>query len=489
MNKLILLIIFMFITNTNLFSSSNDSIPKSKLSEYRKLIENLIKENKIEGVSVALFNSNTILWSESFGFLSSERNQMVNEQTAFSIQSISKPFTATAVLLAVQDSLIDLDKPIIEYLPDFKVHSCFEKNPEEKITLRLLLSHTAGFTHEAPIGNNFDASFKSYEEHYASISDTWLKFPVGSKYSYSNLGYDLAAKIIEKVSGMTFSEYMRKKLFEPLSMTSATLDIDEIINDKNKAKGNSPDFKSIPVISPLIGSGGVYINAIDLAKFVQFHLNNGKFQGNKILDWEILTEMYKPVLTNPHYYALGLSEFKINNTFCMNHNGGGFGFGASMIWYPEYDFGCVILTNLGFSGVYNVNSIICSDIINNSLVKKDSSLLVFKPIPLFDALKKNIKHHPKSHCVGDSIFKLEWEKYLGTYQIESGGGWEYKSSENIPTVEVLRKDTFLFIDNNRLIEYEQGLFFTTDGAALDFRKTKKRLENIVITPTANTYGK
>ena len=171
MNRLKLLLIFIFITNINLYSFSNDSIPKSKLNDYRKLIENMIKENKIEGVSVAHFSNNTILWSEAFGFLSTGRNQTVNEKTIFSIQSISKPFTATAVLLAVQDGLIDLDKPIVEYLPDFKVNSCFEKNPERKITLRLLLSHTAGFTHEAPVGNNYDASFRSYEEHYESIGD------------------------------------------------------------------------------------------------------------------------------------------------------------------------------------------------------------------------------------------------------------------------------------------------------------------------------
>ncbi|NOR87225.1 MAG: serine hydrolase, partial [Bacteroidales bacterium] len=151
MYRLILSLIFIVIIKINLlaFTNGNDTIPKSKINDYRILIEKMIGENSIEGVSVALFSNDSILWAESFGFLSSDRNQTVNKQTIFSIQSISKPFTATAVLLAVQEGLIDLDKPIIEYLPDFKVNSCFEKNPEKKITLRLLLSHTAGFTHEA----------------------------------------------------------------------------------------------------------------------------------------------------------------------------------------------------------------------------------------------------------------------------------------------------------------------------------------------------
>jgi CubicO group peptidase (beta-lactamase class C family) len=468
------------IISINLFASTNekDTIPKSKISDYQVLIEKMIEKNNIKGTSVALFDNDSILWAESFGFLNSEKKQAINVESIFSIQSISKTLTATGVLFAVRDGLVDLDKPIIEYLPDFKVNSCFEKNPEKKITLRLLLSHIAGFTHEAPVGNNFDASFKSYELHYQSISDTWLKFPVGSDYSYSNLGYDLAAKIIEKVSGMPFSLYMNKKLFEPLSMNSATLDANEILTNKNRAEGNDPNFEGIPIISPLIGSGGVYINAVDLATFVQFHLNGGKFHGKQILDKNILLEMYTPVINNHHSYALGVSEFESNGTFCMNHNGGGFGFGASMIWFPEYNFGCVILTNLGFSGVYDVNSKICSDLINSGLVKKDTNSIVFNPIHYFDALKKNAKLKLKSYCVGDSIYKPDWEKYLGTYKVKVGGGKKYRSSKNIPSIEVYKKNNGLFFGNDRLIEYQRGLFFTADGEVLDFRTKKITFRNI-----------
>ncbi len=102
--------------------------------------------------------------------------------TVFSVQSISKNFTAAAVLLAVQEGLLDLDTPITTYLPDFTVHGIFEDHPERKITLRMLLSHTAGFTHETPIGNNFDLGSVSFEDHIKSISDTWLRFPVGTGF-------------------------------------------------------------------------------------------------------------------------------------------------------------------------------------------------------------------------------------------------------------------------------------------------------------------
>lgn len=106
--------------------------------------------------------------------------------------SLSRWRDAVAIMLAVQRGLLDLDAPITTYVPRFVVRSRFESNPQDRITLRLLLCHRAGFTHEAPIGNNYDPDFPSFEAHVQSISDTWLRFPVGERYRYSNLGVDLA---------------------------------------------------------------------------------------------------------------------------------------------------------------------------------------------------------------------------------------------------------------------------------------------------------
>ena len=99
------------------------------------------------------------------------------------------------------------------YLPDFTVNSRFEEDPCDKMTLTLLLNHRAGFTHEAPMGNNYDASFTSFEDHVLSIQDTWLRFPVGERFSYSNLGIDLAGYVLQVVSGMPFHAYVQQHIF------------------------------------------------------------------------------------------------------------------------------------------------------------------------------------------------------------------------------------------------------------------------------------
>ena len=156
-------------------------------------------EQNVPGLAVALVDGDQVLWTQGFGHLDGDGSAPVTADTIFSVQSMSKLFTATAVMEAVGKGLVDLDVPITTYLPDFTVHSAFEEHPERKITLRMLLSHTAGFTMEASVGNNDSVDPGNFDAHCRSISDTWLRFPVGTGFAYSNLGIDLAGYILEQV--------------------------------------------------------------------------------------------------------------------------------------------------------------------------------------------------------------------------------------------------------------------------------------------------
>lgn len=124
------------------------------IARYRARIPELMAEQGIPGLAVALVDADRTLWVEGFGHIDRRGSAPVTADTLFSVQSMSKLFTATAVMRTVAAGRLDLDAPITTYLPGFTVHSAFEEHPERKITLRMLLSHTAGFTHEAPVGNN-----------------------------------------------------------------------------------------------------------------------------------------------------------------------------------------------------------------------------------------------------------------------------------------------------------------------------------------------
>ena len=175
------------------------------IARYRQRIPELMAEQGVPGLAVALVDGDRALWVEGFGYRDHQGGAPVTADTIFSVQSMSKFFTATAVMQAVAAGRLDLDEPITTYLPEFTVHSAFEEHPERKITLRMLLSHTAGFTHEAPVGNNNELDPGDFDVHVRSISDTWLRFPVGTGYAYSNLGIDLAGYILERVEGKPFA--------------------------------------------------------------------------------------------------------------------------------------------------------------------------------------------------------------------------------------------------------------------------------------------
>jgi len=304
-------------------------------------------------MAVALVDDQRILWQGTYGFTTLKKDKPVTPRTLFSLQSMSKSFTALGVLMAVQDGLLDLDRPVSEYLPDFSVHSRFEEHPERVMTLRHLLAHRAGFTHEAPLGGNYDSRPQTFAEHILSISDTWLRYPVGARTSYSNLGIDLAGWILEKKSGRPFVDYIREKVLAPLGMNDSTLDIAAILKAEDRAVGNRRSRVEvpggIPVEVPPLAAGGVYTNILDMARYLMFHLNAGRSGGTQLLKRDLLEEMVAvqfPEKGERFGYGLGIRSTQVGPEIAYGHAGGGYGFNSVMSIYPGLKLGIVALSNI-----------------------------------------------------------------------------------------------------------------------------------------------
>lgn len=472
----LILILFLFSECTAQHTDSDNFIEKSSLE-----LEQFKNTNNIKGLSFAVFTSKRIVFQESLG--KSTYNYPLTNKTLFSIQSISKNITALGVMFALQDGLIGLDEPIKLYLPDFKVNSCFEDNPERKITLGMLLSHTAGFTHETTIGNNYDFRKCDMNDHLKSIEDTWLKFPPGIDYAYSNIGFDLAAKIIETKSGMKFNEYLKEKVFRPLNMESTTLDDSEFLTNTNKTEGTIPAIKTNHYTIPLMGSGAVYTNLSDLIKYVQFQMNLGVINEKTILQKEHFFKMYQ---IHFNYYGLGTYLAKNDGDLYINHNGSGYGFSASFVWYPEYDIGMVLLCNKQLN-----TFAVCETIFENYR----SSFQSKKSNPLSDEIESLNKHYFENsacidqvqlpHCSNDTLFKPGWEKYLGNYFVDFQG-LEFKWYSKIALtlglkprkIEIYKENNTLKIrgmDGESVLRaYKPGLFFTNNNELLDLNKLTYR---------------
>ena len=448
----------------------------------QSIAESMTKKDKIPGLSIALVDRQGLIWTAGFGYTDYDLKTPVTPDTIFSIQSMSKSLTTTLVLLAVQDGLVDLDTPITEYLPDFTVKSCFEENPQAKMTLRHLLSHTAGFVHEAPVGNNFEYA-ASYEAHIQSISDTWLKFPVGANYSYSNIGIDLAAYIIQKRSGCFFAGYMKSKLFEPLDMSNSSVDMDFIRQHPNRAIGHTLHVEKTTLEIPMLGAAGVYTSARDMAKFVQFYLNWGQVKGHGVLNKKYIESMapgFSPargfIDTTP--FPSAVDPNAIIRAYTLNTSGQGYGFRSASTWFPEYGLGLLVLTNYDNTGYHDrLEGLLIGtaiEIMGRQLIQRTN---IVYPI-LEDYLADNPKRPEYKKPDPDTFtpYKQEWKKYTGTYM--NIHDWNFHTYARVALAlgypesrlkaKVYKKNGYLEINGKRLDEYQLGVFFTKDGDCLDF---------------------
>jgi CubicO group peptidase (beta-lactamase class C family) len=536
-------------------SASRSEVPPELQSlvvpERRNIVESMAAED-VPGAAVCLIRERDA-WIEGFGVTDRGSRRRVSTDTIFSIQSTSKNFTATAIMLAVQRGVLDLDQPIAAYLPDFTVQSRFEPKPQQQMTLRHLLSHRAGFTHEAPVGNNYEPEFPDFDAHVRSIAQTWLRHPVGERYRYSNLGFDLAGYILQVRSGMPFAQWLKTMLFEPLGMTHSTAATDVYVRRQDRAAGHEKGYATVPLKTPLIPSGGVYTSARDMAAYCRFHLNRGKADGRVILQEELWNEMHGFSFGGD--YGLGVIRTELRygdaSVRLLSHRGGGFGFGCVFDYCPEAGLAWVALFNRPVSAAYRFGEgLVAAALTQRYGVRKprlpsedlapieptQAQLRQFVGSYVGRNITADIKLNGRSlgmqvgptfkamqfispsemfvagsdgdavtyqYCEGghlepahfecsvgeDSLDyndgakddganddagpdKPDWTPYLGQYQL-------YQWGRPSGTATIHRKNGYLYLDHIRLIvELEPGLFFTSDGEAVDFRRREPTWRNV-----------
>jgi CubicO group peptidase (beta-lactamase class C family) len=314
----------------------------------RDEIKGRMDRSMIPGLSIAIVDGDKVVWSEGFGFTERNGTQRVTADTLFSMQSISKHFMVLGFLKAVERRQLSLDEQLTHVVPGFTIHSHWGPNDAQEITFRQLLSHWSGLPHEAPVGNNYDFRNTSFQDHIASISDVWLRFPVGERYSYSNLGMDMAGQAMQIRTGRPFATYMREEVLAPLGMTSSTVDQVEAWRSKSVAKGHPTLGAGILPYNPMVPSGSLYSSANDVAQYLIMRLNGGTINGRQFLGQNLLDEMCKQQYSVPDQkagYGLGTYIETWHGTAAYGHWGEGFGYRTYLKWIPEYKIGVVVLAN------------------------------------------------------------------------------------------------------------------------------------------------
>ncbi len=318
--------------------------------ELEQSVPEKMRELEINGFSVAIVGKTGKLWSKGFGYADQKENP-VSSTTLFMIGSLSKAYTVTAFLRAVREGLVSLDDRLIDVYPEFNWNTRFGEDERGKITFRHLLTHWAGFQHNIDLKNPGEG-YIDFSKYMERIGQVWQKYPVGSRFSYSNIGFDLAAGALEKITGMSFGDWMIQQVYGPLGMTRSNTDAAKALDSPDVARGNfgNKEFSTSDMVSPQIGSGTQYSSVDDMSNFIQMHLNGGEVNGEEFLGKAQLDEVYKiPFKDENQLIAIGMGigvrRFKYGGTLLLSFFGDGPGYLSLHQIMPELGIGWVMSCN------------------------------------------------------------------------------------------------------------------------------------------------
>lgn len=304
----------------------------------------------VEGCIVALIENNEVVFSKPYGYANMKKRIPVTADTIFNVGSVSKTVSAWGVLKLHEDGLINLDSPAQMYMKRWS----FPKSEYDssKITIRQLLEHRSGLGFSEKRGYEGYSLNSAIPDLVQSLRGDYYpqyavhqEFPPGEKFEYSNANYTVLQLIIEDVTGISFEEYMQKKLFKPLKMINSTFSV-ENINDKILATGYDNIGKAFPMyIHSEQASGGLYCTIEDLAQFV---ITMNQTLSPKEDNTPFLSiQTIKPILeVKTIDYKLGSYIFNSEIApFLAEHQGHSRGYMALYGTLPEDGSGIVFLTN------------------------------------------------------------------------------------------------------------------------------------------------
>lgn len=305
----------------------------------------LMKLYGIPGCNIALVEEREIVWTVAYGYADVASGRVLEVSTPMSVQSITKSVTAWGVMRLAENDLIDLDAPVSQYLKNWQFPP--SDYGTEKITIRQLLSHTAGM----PLGDF--TKIYAPGEAIPSNRDVMSQEAVlvrepGTGFSYSNVGYNLLEILIEDVTGQTFSEYMRTEILLPLGMGSATFDI-ATETTPYPPVGYNLKKEAVPAyVYSSKASGGLFATATDVARLAVASLKR-----NPVLSGESIEQMYQFESRNIGIYGLVFEGYGLghyletlpNGSGSVSHGGQGNGIMTHFQVVPETGDAIVILTN------------------------------------------------------------------------------------------------------------------------------------------------
>lgn len=403
-----------------------------RLDDYDAFIHTVIEDWKAPGMAVAIVKDGELIYGKGFGYRNIENKQPITAQSLFGIASTSKAFTTTAIAMLVQDGLLEWDKPVRDYLPDFRMSDPYIT---EHITVRDLVTHRSGLPRHDRVwlGTPF-----TREELVEKIQ--YLDFSRGLRetYQYNNLLYVTAGRVIEAVTGTSWENFVERRILTPLGMTGTNFSVTDMqladdfaqaytIND---AGLRIAPFRNVDALGP---AGSINSNISDMAKWVQFNLNRGIVMLDTLLAPRYIDELHEPWVVAARStddeelsfvnYGLGWRISAYQGHRIVYHGGAIGAYRTLVTLLPDQNIGIVSITNYNRA---QVNRIATYNAIDR--------LLDLEKIDWNTRLQERISEPREPDCHDSPRLTHELHVYTGIFEHPAYGLIEIKNSENQLTV-------------------------------------------------------
>lgn len=338
-NRLALLLVVAFTTTA----------VADEFDEVRDKIKTILLEENVPSLAVAVAQDGNVIWEEGFGWADRENQVKATEHTMYSLASISKPITATGLMVLVERGEVDLDRRANAFLGDAKLTSPI--GPTREATVRRLANHTSGL----PLHYQF---FYEDEPYWRPAMDESIRRygvlvrPPGERFQYANFGYGVLDHIISLKSGLSYKEFMRKEVFLPLGMNHTSIDIAPGL-EKHAAVRYASDQTPLPFYGfDHPGASAVFASAHDLMGFGMFHLKQKSDEQRAIISDNSIDEMQKPTADagNGRDYGVGWFIAADEHGYkTVSHTGGMGGVRTRLCLVPEEGIVVTVLCNTSSS--------------------------------------------------------------------------------------------------------------------------------------------
>jgi CubicO group peptidase (beta-lactamase class C family) len=328
---------------------------QTPLQGLESFVEEGMAEWGIPGLAMAVVKDNQVVMARGFGVLHREEERQVDEHTLFGVASVSKAFTAAAVAMLVDEGRLHWDDPVVKHLPGFRLYDPFVT---ETVTVRDLLSHRVGVGRMT--GNRItwlphrDRSDLVYRIRYLEPEQSFR-----NGYVYSNVMYMVAGELVAAVSGMSWDEFVARRIFEPLGMDRSNTSVTAIADGENAAWPHQEiDGEVVPIprrnFDAVGPSASINTSVSEITAWMRLHLGTpGEVDGVRLLSPEVMREMHRAQNRIPDggppgglvSYGLGWQLSSFEGRRISQHGGATDGMNTTLVLVPEENLGVIVTTN------------------------------------------------------------------------------------------------------------------------------------------------